>query len=207
VLFSNRELNSCVQLEPNREGIKIELNPTDCQRRSDSRPAWRCKSRPLMARRGCLQKGPPTGGLFLKWLRRWGVNRRSIGTPYRRATSASGPIEFQPKSGNLSTTRATGLRTKPTHPMRSLCGSVTGWCRYTPFPMATALRHPGLSALGNSSAWLLREPRHAASWQSQLRTGILRRVVSVHIVDFLGSLQYLRISDLGWRQANPLKTT
>ena len=64
-----------------------------------------------------------------------GVNRRSIGTPYRRVTSASGPIEFQPKSGNLSTTRATGLRTKPTHPMRSLCGSVTGWCRYRSFPI------------------------------------------------------------------------
>jgi|GEM_PF-4460870 len=32
------------------------------------------------------------------------------------------------------------------------------------------------------------------------------RVVSVHIVDFLGSLQNLRISDLGWRQANLLAT-
>jgi hypothetical protein len=30
------------------------------------------------------------------------------------------------------------------------------------------------------------------------------RVMSVHIVDFLGSLQNLMISDLDWRQANPL---
>jgi hypothetical protein len=30
--------------------------------------------------------------------------------------------------------------------------------------------------------------------------------MSVHIVDFLGSLQNLIISDLGWRQANPLTT-
>ncbi len=44
------------------------------------------------------------------------------------------------------------------------------------------------------------------AWQSQQRTGILScaRVLSVHIVDFLGSLQNLRISDLGSHQANPL---
>ena len=29
-------------------------------------------------------------------------------------------------------------------------------------------------------------------------------ILTVHIVDFLGSLQNLRINDLGWRQANPL---
>jgi len=29
-----------------------------CQRRSDFRPVWRCKTRPFPARRGCLQKGP-----------------------------------------------------------------------------------------------------------------------------------------------------
>ncbi|MBB6229542.1 hypothetical protein FHS79_003746, partial [Polymorphobacter multimanifer] len=29
-----------------------------CQRRSDSRPVWRCKSRPFSVRPGCLQKGP-----------------------------------------------------------------------------------------------------------------------------------------------------
>ena len=35
-----------------------------CQRRSDSRPVWRCKSRPLVARHGCLQKGPRSGAFL-----------------------------------------------------------------------------------------------------------------------------------------------
>jgi DNA invertase Pin-like site-specific DNA recombinase len=35
-----------------------------CQRRLDSRPAWRCKSRPFPARHGCLQKGPRSGAFL-----------------------------------------------------------------------------------------------------------------------------------------------
>ena len=42
----------------------IKTSRARCQRRSDSRPAWRRKSRPLMARRGCLQKGPRSGGFL-----------------------------------------------------------------------------------------------------------------------------------------------
>ncbi len=42
------------------------------------------------------------------------------------------------------------------------------------------------------------------AWQSKAARAYCARVVSVHILDFLGSLQNLRISDLGWRQANPL---
>jgi len=36
----------------------------NCQRRSDFRPVWRCKSRPLPSRRDCLQKGPRSGALL-----------------------------------------------------------------------------------------------------------------------------------------------